>query len=397
MSINRVPKEELKNRMQRFLTAMDEAYENWGICAVVGGMSLYYLTGTIADGVLLLQRDKTAVLWVRKSHERAMMESEFEDIKPMNSFRDIAQSIGTLPDTLYLDMSAATMEWYGLFSRHMPFAKTLPIDRIMLNVRSVKSLYEIEIIRRAGATLDRLLRDELPALLYEGITEAELGAGLYALFIKNGYHGVSRFSMRNADVVLGHIGFAESSLYPSVFNGASGLVGLCPAAPVLGSREVSLKKGDLMYIDIGFGMDGYNVDKTLVFSYQTPQPEWVNDIHRHCLELERKAVSMLRTGEKPSHIYEAVCNQVKPEHQERFMGTTGRTVRFIGHGVGLYIDEYPVIAKGFDQPLLKGMTIAIEPKIGIDGVGMVGSENTYLVTDTGAESITGVAREIIVC
>lgn len=395
--MSKVPKAELSNRMTRFLSAMGEAYENWEICAIIDGMSLYYMTGTIVDGVLLIRRGYGATLWVRKSYERAATESEFEDIRLMGSFRDIANSVTALPDTLYLEMSAATMEWYGLFSKHLPFANVKPVDRVILNVRAVKSPYEIDIMRRAGAIIDRLLREELPCMLYEGISEAELGAKLYGLFIKNGYHGVSRFSMRNADVVLGHIGFAESSLYPSVFNGASGLVGLCPAAPVLGSRDVKLAKGNLMYIDIGFGLEGYNVDKTMVFSYREPQTEAVNDIHRHCLDLEKKAVSMLCAGVKPSTIYESVCEQVRRELRDRFMGTAGRTVRFLGHGVGLYIDEYPVLAKGFDQPLISGMTIAIEPKIGLAGVGMVGSENTYLITGTSAESITGDASEIIVC
>lgn len=201
--------------------------------------------------------------------------------------------------------------------------------------------------------------------------------------------------MRNTDVVLGHIGFGESPLYPSVFNGASGLVGLCPAAPVLGSMDVKLKEGDLIYVDIGFGIDGYNVDKTVVFSFKKPQPEYVSDIHNHCLEIEKQAVSMMRAGTKPSDIYKAAIESVKPETAGFFMGAEGRTVQFLGHGVGLYIDEFPVIAKGFDEPLECGMTIAIEPKAGVKGVGMVGSENTYLVTESGAVCLTGNALEII--
>lgn len=397
MDIKKIPDDELTNRMRRFLAAMDRTYPEWQMCAIIGGMSMYYLTGTISDGMLLIQRGKDATLWVRRNYERATLESGFHDIRPMSSFRDVANSVEALPDTLYLDMSFATLEWYGFLSKHMRFERVLPIDAVMLGVRAVKSSYEIEIITRAGKIVDHLLRENLPSLLHTGISEAELGADLFSMFVKNGYHGVSRFSMQNADVVLGHIGFSESSLYPSVFNGASGLVGLCPAAPVLGSREVKLKEGDLLYIDIGFGIEGYNVDKTLIYSFNKPQPAFVNEIHRHCLDLEKQAVSMLRAGIKPSDIYQTVCNLVKPDLRDRFMGVKGRTVHFLGHGVGLYINELPVIAKGFDEPLECGMTIAIEPKIGIEGVGMVGSENTYLITESGAVSLTGDAQEIILC
>jgi len=201
--------------------------------------------------------------------------------------------------------------------------------------------------------------------------------------------------MRNADVVLGHIDFGVSSLYPSVFTGASGIVGLCPAATLLGSRDVKLAVGDLVYINIGFGIDGYNINKTLVYSFGKPQPEYVYDIHNHCLEIEKYAASLLRVGAKPSDVYNTALAMVKPELRDNFMGAAGRTAKFLGHGVGLYIDEYPVIANGFNKPLEAGMTIAIEPKISIDGVGLTGTENTYLITENGAVSLTGEGREII--
>lgn len=394
-NIKKVPENELLGRMKRFTAEMDRLYPDWEICAFVGGISMYYLTGTICDGILMIKRGDSATLWVRRSVERAVLESNFNDIRKMTSFREVAENIGELPDTLYLDMSQATLEWYGIFSKYLKFEKTLPIDSVMLKTRAVKSSYEIEIIKNAGNIINRLLCDEVPAFFHAGISEAELGTEIYSLFIKNGYHGVSRFSMRNTDVVLGHIGFGESSLYPSIFNGASGTPGLCPAVPVLGSREITLKEGDLVYIDVGFGLEGYNVDKTLVYSYKKGQPEYVNDIHEHCLELERKAASMMRAGVKPSDIYNDVTGAVNPELRSRFMGTEGRNVPFLGHGVGLYVDEYPVITKKFGEPLEAGMTIAIEPKIGIESVGMVGSENTYLITEKGAESLTGMAREIL--
>ncbi|MGC8767948.1 M24 family metallopeptidase [Calditerrivibrio sp.] len=59
------------------------------------------------------------------------------------------------------------------------------------------------------------------------------------------------------------------------------------------------------------------------------------------------------------------------------------------------IDEYPVIAKGFDDPLEENMVMAIEPKKGIENVGMVGIENTFLVTAKGGISITGNDYDII--
>lgn len=394
MTINKVPGTELRERMSRFRDAMDADCPEWELCALVGEMNVFYLTGTIFDGVLLIRRNGPAVAWVRRGYERALLESEFEDLRRMSGFRDVAAAAGELPDTLYLDMSFATMEWYTYLSRAMPFRQTRPVDSVCLQARAVKSEYELARMREAGATIDRLLAESLPPMLYEGMSEAELGAKLFTLFIEHGHHGLSRFSMRNAPVVMGHIGFGISALYPSVFNGASGLVGLCPASPVLGSRDVLLRKGDLVYVDIGFGMDGYNVDKTMIYSYGGPQPDAVRDAHGVCLSLEREAAAMLRPGALPCELYETILARVPPELKDCFMGAPGRTVPFLGHGVGLYIDEYPVLAKGFNRPLEANMTLAIEPKIGLAHHGMAGSENTYLVTSAGGVCLTGCARDI---
>jgi Xaa-Pro aminopeptidase len=78
-----------------------------------------------------------------------------------------------------------------------------------------------------------------------------------------------------------------------------------------------------------------------------------------------------------------------PEIADNFMGYKNRKVKFLGHGIGLHIDEYPVIAEGYNEPLELGMAIAVEPKIGIEGIGMVGIENTFLVSEKGGRSITG--------
>ena len=77
------------------------------------------------------------------------------------------------------------------------------------------------------------------------------------------------------------------------------------------------------------------------------------------------------------------------------MGFGARSVSFLGHGLGLHLDELPVIAEGFHEPLLENMAIALEPKKGMAGVGTVGVEESYIVTPDGGLSITGGCRDII--
>ena len=120
-----------------------------------------------------------------------------------------------------------------------------------------------------------------------------------------------------------------------------------------------------------------------------PLPEQAIDVHYQCVDVQNAVVSMMKPGAIPSEIYQTILDDLDLEFKQNFMGYKDRRVKFLGHGIGLLIDEMPVIAAGFDEPLVENMTLAVEPKAGITGVGMVGIENTFVVTPRGGECITG--------
>jgi len=125
------------------------------------------------------------------------------------------------------------------------------------------------------------------------------------------------------------------------------------------------------------------------YMFGTSLPEGVIDLHTRCVAILEELVHLLKPGAVPSKMYAAIIDSLDPEFLDNFMGFGNRRAHFLGHGVGLVVDEIPVISRGFDEPLQEGMAIALEPKKGIPGVGLVGIENTYLVTPEGGRSITG--------
>lgn len=232
-------------------------------------------------------------------------------------------------------------------------------------------------------------------MLREGISEADFVAELYERMVKLGYHGVSRFSMFQTEMVVGQVGFGDSSLYPTDFDGPGGSRGICPAVPLLGSRERKLSRGDLVFVDIGFGMNGYHSDKTQVYAFGCqPEAETVR-AHRACIGIQSHIAGMLKPGAIPADIYDTVTGGLSDAFKQNFMGFGSRRVSFLGHGIGLHVDEMPVIAGGFTDALRENMVIAVEPKKGIAGVGMVGVEDTYIVKPGGGQCITGGGRDII--
>ena len=391
----RVPLDELNHRLERFQVRMARDHEGWELAAIFGRINLYYFTGTIQDGVLLIPSDSDPVFWVRRSHERALDESLFPRIRPMSGFRDAARGTGAIPDRIYLETEIVPVALLERFRKYFPFSEVRSLDRQATMVRAVKSAFEIGLLERAGAIHCRVLEEQVPGILREGMSEATLGTEVYSLMVEQGHQGIVRFGSFNTEIEVGQIGFGESSLYPTCFNGPGGGYGLGPAAPVLGSRERRLKRGELVFIDNACGVEGYQTDKTMTYMFGGPLTEEVIGVHRQCVDIQRRMAGLLKPGNTPTSVYTEIMDDLEPEFLENFMGFGNRRVNFLGHGVGLVVDELPVIAPGFDEPLEEGMTIALEPKKGIAGIGMVGIENTFLVTRQGGRPLTGESPGLI--
>jgi Xaa-Pro dipeptidase len=387
--MTQVPITELNERMQRFRACMDAENPNWELAAIFGRVNQYYFTGTMQDGVLLIPRDGQAVLCVRRSFERARAESLSPDIRPMTGFRDAGPVVPGTREIIHVDTEVVPLALLGRFRKYFPCKDVAALDAQALRVRAVKSPYELAVTERAGVIHRRVLEQGVPELLREGVSEAELGCDLYSLMIRAGHQGVVRFGMFNVDIAVGQMGFGENSIYPTSFDGPGGCAGIGPAAPVLGSRDRRLRKGDLVFVDIGLAVEGYHTDKTVVYMFGRPLQDEVIAIHRRCVEIQHHLAALTRPGAIPSEIYSSVMDSLDPAFLQNFMGFGDRRANFLGHGVGLQIDEMPVLAEGFDEPLVAGQVVALEPKKGIPGVGMVGIEDTFVIGPEGARSVTG--------
>jgi Xaa-Pro aminopeptidase len=389
MMINKVPRSELADRLGQFRGRMDVEQPHWALAAILGRVNQYYFSGTMQDGVLLIPREADPVFWVRRSFERARSESLLDDIRPMSSFRDPAKSLGTIPETIHMEADIVPFGLVERFRRHFPCREVASLDLQVAKVRAVKSPYELALMERAGQIHRRIMEEHVPKLLHEGISEAELGGDLFSAMVRQGHQGVVRFGCFGAEVAVGQIGFGESSLFPTSMDSPGGFVGTGPATPVLGSSLRKLRRGDLVFLDTGCGVEGYHTDKTLTYAFGRPPSSEAIGAHERCVEIELRVAGMLKPGAIPSQIYATVLDSLDTEFAEHFMGYGERRSNFLGHGIGLQVDEFPVIAKGFDEPLVEGVVIALEPKRGVAGIGMVGSENTYVVTPSGGKSLTG--------
>jgi Xaa-Pro aminopeptidase len=395
-SYDLVPEEEIASRifrLQRILKrgGLDGAF-------ILDSVNMFYYTGTIQNGVVFVPASKTPVFFIRRSLERAERETPLKHLLPVRSYRELPdrlEDFGCGPSKIGVDETSTPVSVFRMLSAAFSDAVFEDISFSLSMIRSVKSEYEVGLIREAGRR-HQLVYDQIPAMIEEGMTEWELGSAVHACMLKLGFTGFGRLAAFNGEFIGGVIAFGESGNFPSASVGPDGMVGLCPAFPFLGGKR-RLKRGDVIFIDTGFAYQGYFTDVTRVFSLGPP-PQAALDAHEICLEIQEAARSRLKPGTTASQIFEEVYQTevVSRNFEEHFMGYGSNQILFLGHGIGLVIDEYPAIAGKIDCVLKENMTLALEPKKGLKGIGLVGTENTFLVTEKGGERITAGPDEIIV-
>lgn len=383
-----VPASELEARLERFRRAMDAAHPGWEMAAVNHKVAMYYFTGTIQEGVLLI-RPQDAVFWVRRSFERACNESHFSDIRPMHSFREAAAFYGGAPKVMYVETKKATLDWERMLHKYFAFEELGSFDSVLQDLRMVKSEYELKQMEQSGAIHETVLDIVAPKLIHGGISEAQLAIALYSEMVQRGSHGTARFNQALGEEAVGIASFGKSGLVRTGFDGPGGTDGTCIAVQSIGNAFRKLQSGRLVYLDIPCGFDGYHTDKTVVYYYgdlaKDEQSKHLMEAQQRCLELEQEVVRLMVPGEPIENLYLRTMDKFDNIYGDAFMNGG----KFLGHSIGLVMDEAPAIAKGFKQPLQPGMTFAVEPKIALPGLGMVGTENTYVVTEKGARSLTG--------
>ena len=383
-----LPRVELERRWARARSFM-----NCDALLVLQKVDLYYLTGTVQNGVLWFPREGEPILAVRKSFELAKKESAIKDVVPLKSFSELSALIPNPGQTLGFELDVVPVSVYEQVVKHFPNSKPVDASMVLRHARAVKTPYEIDCIREAASQLDKAFLD-IPAQLHEGLAEYELAARIEYVMRMAGHQGLSRVRRFNMEMHYGAVSFGDSAAYPHSFDGPVGLRGLYPAVPVMGGRK-QLRRGEPVIVDVVGGYAGYIADGTRVYSIGPLAQELV-DAHKFILELNAWIEEQLRPGNVPSAIYAGIQSRVsKSPYAAGFMGVGENQVRFVAHGVGLELDEFPVIAPKFDSPIEAGVVFAVEPKVFFAGVGGVGIENTYVIGEKGCERLTTCGEGIL--
>jgi Xaa-Pro aminopeptidase len=389
-----VPAAELADRANRLATrlradGLDGAF-------LLHPSSHFWISGTLADGWPFVTADARAVLPIRMSVARARNESSLP-VAPIRRPAELPQALrdlGTpLSGAVGIELDVVPVSTFERLRRAFPEVDFRDATRAIREVRAVKSLYEIEWVARAGSIVSEAMDRALPARIRPGTRELDLAAFLEQEMRRHGHQGVVRVRRWNLEMHLGTVSAGDSACYPCYFDGPDGLEGLYPAVQQ-GGGERRIQPGVPILVDYVGGAGGYLADRARIFCVGEPPAE-ARSAHDFCREILAEIESELGVGAIPAAIHAAVYERVdRSPWADRFMGWGENQVGFLGHGVGLDLDELPILAAGFDAPLAAGNVLAIEPKIFLGPLGAVGVENTYAVLESGPRNLTAGPEEI---
>jgi Xaa-Pro dipeptidase len=279
------------------------------------------------------------------------------------------------------------------YQRRLPGYRLGDCSQALRSVRAVKTGWELEQMRTAAEQV-RVAAERVPSLLRAGVSEATVQADVERVLRGAGHQGQLRFRGFNQEMHYGQVLCGPSGAVPGYSD--SPLCGPGPN-PVLGKGpdDHLLAAGDPVIVDLVGGHQGYLADQTRTFALG-PLAADLRAAYDRAVEILRAVEPEIRPGTAPSALFELAERLAERAGLgEHFMGHGAGRIRFLGHGVGMEIDEQPVLAPGFDEPMVEGNVIAVEPKFVFPGRGAVGIENMYAVTADGFETITTAAEELI--
>ena len=325
------------------------------------------------------------------------MESPLEQVVEYRRFGEIKEAVrklmGKMPDKVALSLDVVPTNLFLRFKELLDRAHIVDDSLFIRSCRMIKSSFEVEQIEKGIKIYDGTIR-KMPKLVLEGMTEAEAEAALILEMRRQGHQGLVRMRGWNQEGISGYLYAGKGAAIPSFLDAPLGGVGMTPAVAIAGGAH-RIARDEPIVFDASPGVGGYVSDqtRTAVMGKLSSELEKAYSVAEEMLQ---RFESEAKPGDLCGDWFRIMEGMAQRAGlAEHFMGYGENRARFVGHGIGLELNEWPVLGKGQSQPLEPGMVVAVEPKMVFPDVGAVGLENDYLVTETGIRRLSVTNDEVI--
>lgn len=380
---------ELELKWRRIQQAMRQ--EEADGCLLTMNMNLYYVSGQVFNGYFYLPAEGRPYWFVKRLTvpETNQVHVIRKPEQMPELFRDLNLA---MPRKLLLEEDELSYNECIRLQHVFRAEATGNASALIRHIRMIKTPWEIEQMRISARRHEAVYR-EIPACYRPGMRDVELQIEIEKRMRMHGSLGYFRAFGSNMDIFMGSLLAGENAGEPSPFDFALGGKGIHASGP-LGANGTLLREGTTVMADMSGNYTAYQTDMTRVFSIGK-LPDRAYRVHRVALEIQARMERTAKPGVPCAELYrDALAMAGQEGLKDCFMGTHLQA-KFVGHGVGLEINELPVLTTRSKDILQPGMTFAFEPKFVLAGIGAVGIENTFLVTDSGVEKMTLLDENII--
>ena len=368
---------DLKLKWDRIQQAMRKI--NADGCLLTVDVNLYYTTGRIYSGYFYLPAEGAPWFFVKRPNGLAGDHVEY--IRKPEQMAELFAFYGLeMPEKLLLEADELTYNDYIRLQKIFNPKETGNATAMMRELRRIKTPYEIEMFR-ISAERHAKTYAEIPECFRPGMTDLEF------------QYEIEKRMRKNGSIFMGSILAGENAEVPSPFDfalGGSGIDASCP----LGANGTPLKEGTAIMVDMAGNYTAYMTDMTRVFSVGH-LTELAYRAHQTALLIESEIENIARPGTPCAELYEIAAKITESQRLGAYFMGTKQQAKFVGHGIGIQINALPVLTPRSKDMLEPNMVFALEPKYVIPGIGAVGIENSFLVTETGLEKITHFTEDII--
>jgi Xaa-Pro dipeptidase len=364
-------------------------------CVILQNVDMFYFTGTVQKGILVVPVERDPIFFVEKSVERARLETPLA-VTPVENDRaiqDIVRRKKIMRGTGGMELDVVPVSVFERFKGIIGFETFVDVTPLIKALREIKSPFELEQVRKSGQIMRHVFA-KAKEVIREGTRELDIDAELVAEGRKCGHQGFLRMRGLNREMTTITVTAGYTGALPSASDVAVGGMGVTPAVP-LGSSSKSIEKGIPVCVDYGGGYNGYVTDETYVFVIGALKKHFRRpyEVSREIIE---DAEAFGKEGVDAAELFNRAARAAKKAHLDaHFMGFGEGQVSFIGHGLGLEINELPVITPRHHTTLREGMVFAFEPKFALPGKGAIGLEVDFIVRKDRLERVTDIPLDIV--
>lgn len=374
---------EFESRLQKVRAQMNDT----DALLISDNANIYYLTGRVFAGYVYLPLHGMPLMFVRRP-----VGLEGDGVVYVRKPEQIVETLGlNMPASIGLELDVTSYSDIERLKHVFDGARVVNASPMMEAARAVKTQREIELISDSGVKQERVYR-RVPHLYQEGMTDLELQVEIERVSRLEGCLGQFRISGNSMELFMANILVGENADTPTPYDFAMGGEGLDPSLPV-GVNGSIIKPSDSVMVDANGNYTGYMTDMTRTFAVEKLAPLALK-AHKCSMDICHAIAEAGRPGVEARTLYELAVNMARDARlHEYFMGHRQKA-GFVGHGIGIEINERPVVAPRSHDILAEGNVVAIEPKFVIPGTGAVGIENTYVVESDGMRCLTNASEEI---